>query len=162
MASTLLGNRIKISRDDLGLTQHQLAKLSGVSRSYIGNLERKRRTNIGSDIVIKLASALNVSPLYLIETEDDPLHGIPDDPDEEEKDEGKPLAILAQDDKVARTVANPEIELLITIYRLIDPEKRQILLNMAKVLRDVETPRIIGDDPQPDPPAHPDRETPPT
>lgn len=150
-----------MSRGDLGLTQQQLADRSGVSRSYIGNLERNRTTNIGRDAAIKIANALGVSPAYLIGVEDDPHHGIPQDDDDDE--EGKPLApAIIAEDKVAYTVANPEIELLVTIYRLIDPEKRQILLNMAKVLRDVETPRIIGDDPPADPPTDPDRNPPPS
>lgn len=147
-----LGKRIRISRKDLHLTQHQLAEKSGVSRSYIGNLEKDSTSDIGSDIILKLANALGVAPTYLMGVEEDPLYGIP-----EEEEEEKPKLIRETAANAAYTVANAEVELLITIYQLLNAEKRQILLNMAKVLRDADKPHIIGTDPTPPPPTDPDR-----
>lgn len=154
-----LGKRIRISRKDLHLTQQQLAEKSGVSRSYIGNLEKDSTSNIGSDIILKLADALGVAPTYLMGVEEDPLYGIPEE--EEEKEAEKTKLIRETASNATYTVANAEVELLITIYQLLNQEKRRILLNMAKVLRDADQPHIIGTDPNPYPPTDPNRLAPP-
>lgn len=48
-------------RDDRGLTQVDLAYLTGMSTGYIGMLENGARKNPGTRMVAKLASALNVT-----------------------------------------------------------------------------------------------------
>ncbi|MGE0278157.1 MAG: helix-turn-helix domain-containing protein [Nitrospiraceae bacterium] len=156
-----LANRILVSRKDLGLTQHQLAERAKVSRSYIGNLEKGVVTNIGRYKALALANALGISIDYLLGKEEDPLHGLPDEEEEEENDTGSQKTRITEAN-AAYTVAHPEIELLITIYKLLNSEKRQILLNMAKVLRDAETPHIVGGDPGQATPPHQDRTSPPT
>lgn len=137
------GQRVRLSRRDLGMTQQELADKSGVSRSYIGNLERDSTTNVGRDVVIKLANGLGVAPDYLLVLTDNPLEGILD---EDGENEDKPIK-KAGETSATYTVTNPEVELLITIYQLLGSEKRKILLNMAKVLRDAETGHIIGTEP---------------
>lgn len=52
-------------RSNLNLTQHELAKKTGVSTSYIGSLERGRKIP-SLKMLEKLAAALNVSPVRLL------------------------------------------------------------------------------------------------
>ncbi len=61
--------KIKEIRTEKGLTQKELSKLSGVSESYIGDLERNEK--IPSIITIcKLAKALEVDIKELFNYED--------------------------------------------------------------------------------------------
>lgn len=57
------GERIKLVREEMELTQKELAKLSGVSQTTIADLERGR--NHGSAHIAKIAKALNVNPIWL-------------------------------------------------------------------------------------------------
>jgi transcriptional regulator with XRE-family HTH domain len=58
-----LGQRIKSRREEKGLTQDELAAISGVCQQMISKLETGRAQQT-SDIVL-LACALDVSPLWL-------------------------------------------------------------------------------------------------
>ncbi|MEG0133370.1 MAG: helix-turn-helix transcriptional regulator [Clostridium sp.] len=60
--------RVKEIRKSKGMTQIQLAKMSGVSRSYISELENDGYT-ISIYILCKLCKALAVTPNDLIEEE---------------------------------------------------------------------------------------------
>jgi transcriptional regulator with XRE-family HTH domain len=158
MIADSLAQRIRLSRKDLRLTQQQLALKAGVSRSYIGNLENGSTNNIGRDIAVALAAALGISLEYLLGVQDDPLYGLPDEDDETEEKAGQKNRRGNQTEDNASnapyTVIDAEVELLITIYQLLNREKRQILLNMAKVLRDADKPHIIGTDPNQSPSPH--------
>lgn len=54
------GSRLKELRSDKGITQEKLAELSGLSRQYIGDVERGTR-NISLINIQKIANALNIS-----------------------------------------------------------------------------------------------------
>ena len=54
------GLRVKEIRLDKGLTQEILAELSGISRQYIGDVERGER-NISLINIQKIADALNIN-----------------------------------------------------------------------------------------------------
>jgi len=56
----IIGQRIKLFREEAGLTQHQLAELAEVSREAIGNYEGGRRVP-PVDIAQRIATALNMS-----------------------------------------------------------------------------------------------------
>lgn len=58
-----LGDRIKLVREEKGITQQQLAEMSGVCQQMISKLETGK-ANATSDIV-KLAYCLEVSPNWL-------------------------------------------------------------------------------------------------
>lgn len=61
----MLGNRIKILREEKGLKQEDLAKEMSVSPSTIGMYEiNKREPN--NELVLKLAEFFNVSTDYLL------------------------------------------------------------------------------------------------
>lgn len=58
-----LGERIKSLREEKGLTQKDLAMISGVCQQMISKLETGRAQHTGD--VVPLACALDVSPLWL-------------------------------------------------------------------------------------------------
>lgn len=61
-----LGSRLKQARDEKGLTQKELANLSGLYQAQICRYERGDCTP-PSDVLKRLANALEVSSAYLIE-----------------------------------------------------------------------------------------------
>jgi y4mF family transcriptional regulator len=54
---------IKYHRKKLGLTQRQLADLSGVGKTVIFDLEKGRST-VGFNIICKVLKALNINLLF--------------------------------------------------------------------------------------------------
>lgn len=60
-----IGRRIRIQRRHLNLTQGELAKLIGVSSSFIGHLERGTR-QASLETLVALANKLDVSVDYLL------------------------------------------------------------------------------------------------
>ena len=75
------GQRIRKMRTEKGLFQSDLAKLVGVSKQTLYKYERDIVSNIPSDVIEKLASALDCSPEFLmgwdVEWEGEPFN----DPD---------------------------------------------------------------------------------
>ena len=61
-----IGDRIRTSRLQAGLTQEDLAKASGTSKQTIYKYEMNIVTNIPSDRIESIAQLLNVSPAYLM------------------------------------------------------------------------------------------------
>ncbi|HET7486537.1 MAG TPA: helix-turn-helix transcriptional regulator [Acidimicrobiales bacterium] len=53
------GQRVRVLRQDRGLSQEQLAERSGLHRTYVSSLERGQR-NVGLDNILRLAAALEV------------------------------------------------------------------------------------------------------
>ena len=60
-----IAERLRKARDELGLTQTQLAKTAGISRSAIVHYETAGTVPGGIEL-IKLSKALNVTPNYLL------------------------------------------------------------------------------------------------
>jgi len=65
-----VGERIRAIRKAKGLTQQQLAELSGLDDAYVGSLERGER-NFSIDTLEKIVVALNVPAQDLIMNIDD-------------------------------------------------------------------------------------------
>jgi repressor LexA len=63
------GLAIAKRREEIGMTQDELAKIVGVSKASISRWESGDITNMRRDRIQKLANALNVSPLSLLEEE---------------------------------------------------------------------------------------------
>ena len=61
-----IGRRIKRLREDLGLTQEDVAKKVGVATQTIYKYENEIVTNIPLDKLEKIAAVLNTSPSYLM------------------------------------------------------------------------------------------------
>jgi transcriptional regulator with XRE-family HTH domain len=66
----LVGRNVKRVRQEKGLTQEQLAELSGFSQQYISGLEQGRR-NPTIVSLYELATALRVSHLELVRSAED-------------------------------------------------------------------------------------------
>lgn len=63
--ASLMGQRVRERRLELGLTQQELADLCGLHRSYIGEIEIGRR-NPTLRSIVKLARALQVDVVDLL------------------------------------------------------------------------------------------------
>lgn len=61
-----LGSQLKVNRIRQGYTIKELAQISGVSVTTINWAESKRREKVRLDLIIKLASSLNISLEELI------------------------------------------------------------------------------------------------
>jgi transcriptional regulator with XRE-family HTH domain len=59
--------RLKETRESRGLTQVELATLSGVGRPTISNIENGKTSGIDFQVLEKLANALGVNAAVLIE-----------------------------------------------------------------------------------------------
>lgn len=115
MNELTMAQRILLCRRDLDWKQEELSAKSGISRTYISEVERGQITNVGIEVIEALAKALGVSPSYLIGWEENPLEGIP-----EEKNEEPPLT----DDETA----------IIAITRQLPAQQRKLLLGIAQLL----------------------------
>lgn len=71
----LVGRNVKRIRQEKGLTQEQLAELSGFSQQYISGLEQGRR-NPTLVSIYELATALGVSHMELVRPSADKI-GLP-------------------------------------------------------------------------------------
>jgi transcriptional regulator with XRE-family HTH domain len=61
-----LAQNLRRLRNAKGISQEELADLSGLHRTYVGSVERSER-NISIDNIAKLATALDVSISKLLE-----------------------------------------------------------------------------------------------
>jgi len=66
----LVGRNVKRIRQEKGLTQEQLAELSGFSQQYLSGLEQGRR-NPTIVSLYELATALGVSHMELVRSTED-------------------------------------------------------------------------------------------
>lgn len=63
---------LKQLRQEKSMTQAELAKKIGISQNYYASLENGvRGARISVELVLKIASALNISPIMLLEYERD-------------------------------------------------------------------------------------------
>ena len=63
-----LGDRIKRRREELSMTQQDLANRAEMQRSHIGAIEAGSRMTVTSDVLLRLARALRCSADDLIGT----------------------------------------------------------------------------------------------
>jgi transcriptional regulator with XRE-family HTH domain len=62
---SIIGNRIKRSREEVGLTQERFAEKIGVSSAYISKIERGK-TPISLDRLSEICKILETEPEYII------------------------------------------------------------------------------------------------
>jgi transcriptional regulator with XRE-family HTH domain len=61
-----VGNNVKLSRENAGLSQRDLCELTNISQSYLSQVE-SGRWNLGIDNIAKIASAVGVEPHHLLD-----------------------------------------------------------------------------------------------
>ena len=126
--STVLAQRLLLSRRDLDITQADLAQQAGnTSAAYISDLERGKVVNPTVEVIEALAGALGVSPAYLLGWSDIPLPG-------ETIAEGS----------VPYTV-NPHVQAMLDLYEDLDPANQAIALEIINTLRRSQHARVVGD-----------------
>ena len=144
----MLASRVLMSRRDLDLDQKQLSEQSGVSRPYISQIERARKTNVSVDVLFSLADALGVTVQYLLGLSDDPLG------------EGSEKVLREQSgDYVVFEVESGEdrriIQKLIDQFLSLTPRSQRLAFEYLRMMRQVEEeererenrpPHIIGGD----------------
>ena len=129
MGKTLtLGERLLLERRRSGMSQEELGKLSGVSRSYIKSIETGSVTNVGVDFIAALANALEISPAYLVGYTDSPLN----EPDDVVLKE-------AAGDYIVREMPNPVARRLsaemLDVFAALDIDSQRSFINLLHNLR---------------------------
>lgn len=105
-----IGERIKITRENRGMSQESLGKFCGSGKQTIYKYENNIVSNIPTDKLERIASALHVSPAYLM--------GWSVDPDETKKESPLPISGLELSEVKRRaierilTLSDDEIEYL--------------------------------------------------
>ncbi len=115
-----LSERLLLCRRDMSLTQLELSERSGVSRSYIAQVERGTVTNIGIEPLRMLANALGVKVGYLIGESDVAV--------DEEEDE----LVLAGAQPGYK--ADPTMRELLGLIEGMAPGQRQQMAGIARLL----------------------------
>lgn len=67
--NNILGNKIKEVRKELRLTQEQLSKRMGISRSTLRDIETGKYKHINLELIDKLSKATNKPTSYFLEDE---------------------------------------------------------------------------------------------
>jgi transcriptional regulator with XRE-family HTH domain len=68
----ILGKRIVAAREQIGWSQRELVRISGVGQNNLSVLEQGKKPGVRADTVVRLAEALGVSADYLLGLTDDP------------------------------------------------------------------------------------------
>jgi transcriptional regulator with XRE-family HTH domain len=63
----ILGKKVRQQRIRLGLSLEQLANQVGSTKAYIWQLENKKVARPSAELLLKVASALSVSPDFLVD-----------------------------------------------------------------------------------------------
>lgn len=71
-----IGQKIKFRREQLDLTQSELGKMLGISQNTINCYENKNWKNPSAKVVAKLAEALSVPIIYLLDENCQVLDGV--------------------------------------------------------------------------------------
>jgi transcriptional regulator with XRE-family HTH domain len=124
-----------MSRDDLGLTQEELAARTGISRPYLTTIEKGRADNVGIRIIESLADALGVTVNYLLGLSDNPL---PDD--------ARTLAESAVVYEVDSISQRRRVQRMLDLFTALDEPGQEMALRLMETVRDTYQPRIIGND----------------
>lgn len=60
-----IGNRIRLAREELGITRENLSELVDITPYYLGQIERGER-NMSVKTLIKISGSLKISIDYLV------------------------------------------------------------------------------------------------
>ena len=108
--------RLKILREEKGLSQYRLAKLSGVSQTYISKYELGER-NVGLTIIEKLLPHLGISVAEFLSdgfqrNRDDTIEPLPENDEKKEALLGKVIADVQDLDFQQLEMADSYIQFL--------------------------------------------------
>lgn len=128
----LLGKRVMMSRYDLNVNQLELSERSGVSNTYISDIERGRARKVGVDVVFALAEALQVNPAYLLGLTD----AASGESDARVMRElaGEYVTVDVDSDEERRLVRS-----LITEFTMLPRRAQQAAIEMIRLLRRMES-----------------------
>jgi transcriptional regulator with XRE-family HTH domain len=139
----LLAQRLLLSRRDLSWRQEDLESKSGVSRTYISEIERGRITNVGVEVVFSLAEALGVSVPYLLGITDDVLG---EGSEKVSLEQSRDYVLIDIDDPEERRQVQQVFDEIVAL----SPKSRRIAINMIHSMRQIEeeenaplVPRIV-------------------
>lgn len=132
-----IGERIKARREELGMTQQQLAdRLGYKSKTSINKIEIGKN-GIAQKKIVDFANALQTSIEYLMEMDND-------------TDENSQQSVYYTNPETARRAeemaTNPELRALFDVQRNMDPEDLKALYGMALALKR-KAERTDSDDP---------------
>lgn len=129
------GLRVRLSRDDLGLTQEEVAARAGISRTHLTNIEKGRRANPGIEAVIALSKVLGVTINYLVGETEDPLPG-------------NSSSSSIHESHVVYEVETPtdrqRAQRLLDIFFQLPPQQQAAFQTFMEHIYESSTPRIIG------------------
>ena len=138
----LLAQRLLLSRRDLSWRQEDLEAKSGISRTYISEIERGRISNVGIEVVFAIAEALGVSVSYLLGLTEDALGEGEDTPVGQES----VSIVLDVDDPEERRQVRQVFEDIMAL----SPKNRRVVFSMIRSMRQIEeeenaplVPRIV-------------------
>lgn len=139
-----LGNRVLLGRRQLGLDQHELARVSGVSRSRISEIERGKGSNVGIDAIYGLAQALGVTVPYLLGLTENELG---EDIDRVQRELDDETLTIDVESKEQRRLLQEAIDALSAL----SPREQRRAVRLLRTMRDIEedegqenVPHIIG------------------
>ncbi len=123
------GERIKALREQIGMTQDELAEKLNTTKQTIYKYEMGIITNIPSDKIEELAKLFGVSPSYLMGW------------DEQEQNNGQQNGYYIDPDtaqKVQEIYEDPELRILFDAKRDLSPEDLDFVVRTINLLKKAE------------------------
>lgn len=121
--SKTIGERIKLRREELGLSQDELAKKLGYkTRSSITKIE-KQANGLPQNKIAAIAKALNTSPAYIM--------GWEADPEEETSKKTNPAVDFA-------LLHDGDVMTVVEVMSSLSPKSREELMQFAEFLKSKE------------------------
>jgi len=131
-----LGTRLMLLRRESGLRQEDLANISGVSQSYIANIERGRVTNVGIEYIFALAEALEVRVEHLLGLSE----VVVDEPSPLALYEGKAIYVVEDEEE------EEMIRELLRLFQRLGGADQRFALGLMRRMGGGDVPRVIGDE----------------
>ena len=113
-----IGERIYYKRTELGMTMEELGQKTGVQRSAVNKWEKGYVENIKSGTIAKIASALDVSPLWLL--------GLEEDQQKQDEEEERLLSLFRGMNERGRAYLLQTAELAAHTYKKSDPVQKKV------------------------------------
>lgn len=124
-----IGDRIRTRREELGLTQKELAERLGYkTKSSITKIEAGDN-NLPITKVAKIAKALEVTESYLMGWEDPTI--VPTD------GQSEPYYVDAETRQLAQELHdNPDLSVMLDAYKTLSPRDAKLVMDMVRRMQD--------------------------